>query len=125
MKSNGKEHLRLIKTFSSLSMSRSCPKKGRIFHLRAPVFLTVPSTKYLAYSCSCGFTQMIYTICPHDHVSVNVYRSMCILYACIGLHPAMQCFVEFKRVRDLWTELDVILTFISVFCSIGFLRLNR
>ena len=55
---------------------------------------------------------------------MSMYRSMCILYACAGLHSAMQCVVEFKRVRDLLTELNMVLTFISVFCSIGFLWLN-
>ena len=32
-KSNRKEHLRLIKTFSSLSLSQSCPKEKHIFPL--------------------------------------------------------------------------------------------
>ena len=27
-----------------------------------------------------------------------------ILYTSIGLHSAMHCFIEFKHVRDLWTE---------------------
>ena len=45
------------------------PTKYRILQLRAPVF--VPLSKYLAYSCACSFTPVIYTICLH--VSVNVY----------------------------------------------------
>ena len=40
--------LKFIKTFSSLSQSRSCPRKMRIFPLQAPAF--VPLSKYLAYS---------------------------------------------------------------------------
>ena len=44
----------------------------------------------------------------------------------IGLHSAMACFMEFKHVCDLWIilELNMTSTFISVFCSIGFLQRN-
>ena len=55
---------------------------------------------------------------------MTMYRSMCIRYACIGSHSAVQCFIEFKRARDLWTEFNIFLNFFCVFWSIGFLRLN-
>ena len=53
-------------------------------------------------------------ICLHNHIG----QCTRILSACIGLHSAIHCFMEFKRVRDLWTELKKILTFNSVFCSL-------
>ena len=107
MKSNGKEHLRLIKTFSSLSLSRSCPKKAYI-PLQAPIFDSL--SKYLAYSCSYCFTRVIYTICLHDNVSVNMFF-LC-LYRFTFSYAVF--FFEFKLVPDLWTELNMIVTFISV-----------
>ena len=38
-------------------------RKRRIIQMRAPVFVFVPSSKYLAYSCSCSFSRVIYEIC--------------------------------------------------------------
>ena len=122
-----KKHLRLIKTLSSLSLGRSYSKESRVFQLRVPVF--IPLSKYLAYSCSCGFTGVIYTICLHDHVSVNMY------YLCLHMYYLclyMSQYVLYMSVlrsaisalRNL-NVLDILYTILrfSVFCSIGFLRL--
>ena len=58
----------------------------------------------------------------HVVLPTTVFRP--ILYACIGLHLPMQCFIDFKHACDLWIELIRILTFINIFCSILFLLWN-
>ena len=74
MKSKGKEHLRLIKTFSSLSMSRSCPKKktgiySSCNHLYFYFSLVKEASVFMFF--------WFYTRDLHDHVSVSVY-SLCL-----------------------------------------------
>ena len=117
MKSNGNGYLRLIKTFSSLSLSRFCPERKCVYSSCEHLYMSryqVPSVFMLLWF----FLPELFTRIVH------MYRSMCIFYACIGLHSAIQYFMEFKRIRDLWTELNMILTSISIFCSVGFLSLN-
>ena len=70
--------------------------KRHIFQLPALVFLFVPLPKYLAYSCSCGFTRVIYMTCLHDQICqyvffMSVYFEVQLCSVLWDLHTFMTC----------------------------------
>ena len=61
----------------------------------------------------CTLTLCLFTyvpVAPLHHVVLPTSMCRPFIYSVIGLHSAIQCFMEFKHDHDLWMELNMMLT---------------